>query len=414
MLIIKNFCRLVVGIVFIYSGFVKGIDPLGSAYKFTEYFNAFGMEWMNFSSLFLSFLQSLTEFIIGAALLLNLRVRVASWGALLFMVFFTALTLILALTNPVSDCGCFGDAVILTNWQTFWKNLILLALTLIMFSCRHTFKSALQGGWQNMMLVLLAAGMVSLSLYCYHHLPLLDFRPYAIGKNIPEGTRIPEGEDPDIYEVTLKYKNIQTGEIHAFSEENYPWEDTLNWVYESSEEKLVKRGYIPPIHDLVIEHPQWGDITSKILYDEHITILAIARQLKKASPKEQQQLNKLARFASENGYSFYGLTSSSQSEIFQFTNRNNVPYLFCTADDTQLKTMLRSSSGIIILQNGTVLGKWAGKDIPDIDDLKNRDLGAYCIQHLQLQKEAYLVYTFISLLMLFYAWVRGLQKRKKR
>ena len=140
MRLVKNLCRIIVGIVFIYSGFVKGIDPLGSDYKFTDYFNAFGMGWMNTTTLFFSFALSLAEFLIGIALLFNLWVSRMAWGSLLFMAFFTPLTLVLALTNPVSDCGCFGDAMILTNWQTFWKNIILLLLAIMIFVYRKEYK----------------------------------------------------------------------------------------------------------------------------------------------------------------------------------------------------------------------------------------------------------------------------------
>ena len=143
MRLVKNLCRIIVGIVFIYSGFVKGIDPLGSDYKFTDYFNAFGMCWMNATTLFFSFALSLAEFLIGIALLFNLWVSRMAWGSLLFMTFFTPLTLVLALTNPVSDCGCFGDAMILTNWQTFWKNIILLLLAIMIFVYRKEYKSSL-------------------------------------------------------------------------------------------------------------------------------------------------------------------------------------------------------------------------------------------------------------------------------
>lgn len=144
MRLVKNLCRIIVGIVFIYSGFVKGIDPLGSDYKFTDYFNAFGMGWMNATTLFFSFALSLAEFLIGIALLFNLWVSRMAWGSLLFMAFFTPLTLVLALTNPVSDCGCFGDAMILTNWQTFWKNIILLLLAIMIFVYRKELNRILR------------------------------------------------------------------------------------------------------------------------------------------------------------------------------------------------------------------------------------------------------------------------------
>lgn len=412
MRLVKNLCRIIVGIVFIYSGFVKGIDPLGSDYKFTDYFNAFGMGWMNATTLFFSFALSLAEFLIGIALLFNLWVSRMAWGSLLFMAFFTPLTLVLALTNPVSDCGCFGDATLLTNWQTFWKNIILLLLAIMIFVYRKEYKSSLPLVGQFSFLALAGAGMLCLSVYCYRHLPVLDFRPYAVGKNITEGMRLPEGTEPDQYEVTLKYKNKQTGEVQSFTEENYPWQDTLNWEYESSSERLVKKGYITPIHDLVIEHPTLGNITEEILEDDNHTILAVAYNLTQSDVQYQPAINRLAEYAQEKGIRFYGLTSSSERDIETYKKRYHVPYEFCTADEIQLKTMIRSNPGVIILQKGTILDKWAGKDVPDVKELQDTDLTAYCVYSREQMQRIYLVYSII--LLFFVAYLLIPRRKGKR
>lgn len=412
MRLVKNLCRIIVGIVFIYSGFVKGIDPLGSDYKFTDYFNAFGMGWMNATTLFFSFALSLVEFLIGIALLFNLWVSRMAWGSLLFMAFFTPLTLVLALTNPVSDCGCFGDATLLTNWQTFWKNIILLLLAIMIFMYRKEYKSSLPLVGQFSFLALAGAGMLCLSVYCYRHLPVLDFRPYAVGKNITEGMRLPEGAEPDQYEVTLKYKNKQTGEVQSFTEENYPWQDTLNWEYESSSERLVKKGYITPIHDLVIEHPTLGNITEEILEDDNHTILAVAYNLTQSDVQYQPAINRLAEYAQEKGIRFYGLTSSSERDIETYKKRYHVPYEFCTADEIQLKTMIRSNPGVIILREGTILDKWAGKDVPDVKELQDTDLTAYCVYSREQMQRIYLVYSII--LLFFVAYLLIPRRKGKR
>lgn len=412
MRLVKNLCRIIVGIVFIYSGFVKVIDPLGSDYKFTDYFNAFGMGWMNATTLFFSFALSLVEFLIGIALLFNLWVSRMAWGSLLFMAFFTPLTLVLALTNPVSDCGCFGDAMILTNWQTFWKNIILLLLAIMIFMYRKEYKSSLPLVGQFSFLALAGAGMLCLSVYCYRHLPVLDFRPYAVGKNITEGMRLPEGAEPDQYEVTLKYKNKQTGEVQSFTEENYPWQDTLNWEYESSSERLVKKGYITPIHDLVIEHPTLGNITEEILEDDNHTILAVAYNLTQSDVQYQPAINRLAEYAQEKGIRFYGLTSSSERDIETYKKRYHVPYEFCTADEIQLKTMIRSNPGVIILREGTILDKWAGKDVPDVKELQDTDLTAYCVYSREQMQRIYLVYSII--LLFFVAYLLIPRRKGKR
>ena len=328
------------------------------------------------------------------------------------MAFFTPLTLVLALTNPVSDCGCFGDAMILTNWQTFWKNIILFLLAIMIFVHRKEYKSSLSLMGQFSFLTLAGAGMLCLSIYCYRHLPVLDFRPYAVGKNITEGMRLPEGAKPDQYEVTLKYKNKQTGEIRSFTEENYPWQDTLNWEYESSSERLVKKGYITPIHDLVIEHPTLGNITEEILEDDNHTILAVAYNLNQSDTQYQPAINRLAEYAREKGIRFYGLTSSTERDIEAYKKRNHVPYEFCTADEIQLKTMIRSNPGVIILREGTILDKWAGKDVPDVKELQDTDLTAYCVYSREQMQRIYLVYSII--LLFFVAYLLIPRRKGKR
>ena len=412
MKLVKNLCRIIVGIVFIYSGFVKGIDPLGSDYKFTDYFNAFGMGWMNATTLFFSFALSLTEFLIGIALLFNLWVSRLAWGSLLFMAFFTPLTLVLALANPVNDCGCFGDAMVLTNWQTFWKNIILLLLTIMVFVYRREYKSSLPLMGQFSFLALAGAGMLCLSIYCYRHLPVLDFRPYAVGKNITKEMRLPEGAETNQYKVTLKYRNKQTGEIRSFTEKNYPWQDTLNWEYESSSEQLVKKGYITPIHDLVIEHPTFGNITDEILEDNNHTLLAVAYDLNQSDTQCQPVINRLAEYAREKGFRFYGLTSSTEQDIETYKKQHHVPYEFCTADEIQLKTMIRSNPGVIILREGTILGKWAGKDVPDVKELQETDLTAYCVHSREQMQRIYLVYSIILLFFVVYLLIP--RKKGKR
>lgn len=397
MKLLRNVCRILVGLLFIYSGFAKGVDPLGSDYKFTDYFYAFGMNWMNFSTLFLSFALSMIEFLVGIGLLLNIKTKWAAWGAMLFMLFFTPLTLILAIKNPVTDCGCFGDALILTNWETFWKNVILLAMSLVIFINRNNFKSPFNFLEQTVMLVCSIIFIGSIEIYSYRHLPIFDFRPYAIGKNISEGMTVPEGAPHDEYAITLRYKNKNTGEIKDFTDQNYPWQDTLNWVYESSDQKLIKEGYKAPIHDFVIEHPAMGNITEEVLQENNYTFLVIAYNINKTSPVNQEKLNQLAAYAQNKGYRFYGLTASGADDIQKYSKANNVNYDFCATDEIQLKTIIRSNPGLVLLKEGTVIGKWGHRDLPEVKDIENKDLTAYCIQQQQDIRDKYLVYVLILL-----------------
>lgn len=399
MKLLRNICRILVGLLFIYSGFVKGIDPLGSNYKFIDYFNAFHMSWLGNTALVLSFALALAEFLIGICLFLNIKIKTAAWGALIFMGFFTPLTLILAIKNPVTDCGCFGDALVLTNWETFWKNIILLLMALVIFYNKHKFKSIFNFLEQTVILLLSAILMFCLEWYCYRHLPIIDFRPYAIGKNINEGMTIPPDAPHDEYAITLKYKNKQTGEIQEFTEQNYPWQDTLNWEYASSSEKLVKAGFKAPIHDFVMEHPEFGDITQDVLQDKGYTFLAVAYNLNQANPENQEKLNQLAAYAQEKGYRFYGLSASVTDDIRQYTNAHQVNYEFCSTDEIQLKTMIRSNPGLILLREGTVLNKWGHRDLPEIEDIRNKELSAYCLNEQQGIAQKYMIWT-LSLIYL--------------
>jgi len=394
---LANLSRILVGVVFIFSGFVKGVDPLGSNYKFIDYFNAFGMGGLSFSALFFSFILSLAEFLIGICLFLNIKTKWAAWGALLFMGVFTPLTLILAIKNPVTDCGCFGDAWVLSNWETFGKNVVLLAFTLMAFIYRNKFKPLFNFLEQTVLVAGTLIFMLCIEFYCYRHLPILDFRPYAIGKNITEGMTIPEDAPHDEYQITLKYKNKNTGVIQEFDETNYPWQDTLNWEFHSSDQKLVKEGFKAPIHDFVIEHPDLGNITEEILQDDNYTFLVVAYKLANTSTEDLEKINKLADYAREQGYRFYGLTASNADEVKKFTETHHIPYEFCVMDEIQLKTIVRSNPGLVLLKKGTIIDKWAHRDVPLLEDYQHKDPLTYSLNQQQDITNKYVVYSLILL-----------------
>ena len=409
MKIIRNICRILVGLLFIYSGFVKGVDPLGSNYKFIDYFNAFHMGWMDGTALFFSFVLSLAEFMIGLCLFLNVKTKWAAWGALLFMAVFTPLTLVLAISNPVTDCGCFGDAVVLTNWETFWKNVVLLALTLVIFFQKERYKSIFNVLEQSVLIAVSALFMLGVEMHCYRHLPIIDFRPYAIGKNITEGMTIPEGAPHDEYEITLQYRHKTTGEVKDFTEENYPWQDTLNWEYVNSSEKLIKEGFKAPIHDFVMEHPEMGNITEEVLEDQGCTFLAVSYNINKANPVHQWKLNKLAAYAREQGIGFYGLTASLTDDVQAYKETHAETYDYCSTDEIQLKTIVRSNPGLVLLHAGTVINKWGYRDIPDVEEIRDKNLLAYSLSAHQAKSDDRLVY----MLALLYAACLGFYLAKK-
>ncbi len=261
---VKVVSRIILGIVFIFSGFVKAVDPLGSAYKFADYFSAFKLGFLEFSALPLGVFLAVFELVLGITLILGYRRKTVYWILMWFMSFFTLLTFVLALSNPVSDCGCFGDALILTNWETFLKNVILMVFVLILYLQR---KQEVETGLRYrewMVIIIFFAGAACFSIWNYRHLPLLDFRPYDVGTVIQDEMEIPEGVPVDEYETTLIYKNKETGKSEEFSMENYP-RDTLVWEFESSDSKLVNKGYEPPIHDFAIMDEYGDDLADEIL-----------------------------------------------------------------------------------------------------------------------------------------------------
>ncbi|MDR1172356.1 MAG: DoxX family protein [Bacteroidales bacterium] len=359
--------RILLGAIFIYSGFVKGIDPWGSTYKFIDYFTAFNMSWMQPAAFTLAVLQNTLEFVIGVALTLGLRMKETGWTALLFMGFYTILTFILALTNPVSDCGCFGDALILTNWQTFYKNLVLMALAITVFSYRKKYLPAYSPTGEWIWVTMITVVIVGISIHCYQHLPWIDFRPYRIGADIPKGMTVPEGEPADEYHSTVILE--KDGVTREFPVNDYPWDDST-WIYKDTRTVLVKKGYTPPIHDFSITTADGDDITDEVLADEGYTFLLVAHRLNRSNRQGLDKASDIADFCNEHGYRFYCLTASPQSEIEPLKAELGLKYNFCFTDEITLKTIVRANPGLVLLQKGTVVDKWHYNDMPDGVSLK--------------------------------------------
>lgn len=390
------FSRIVLGIVFIYSGYVKGIDPLGATYKFTDYFTAFGMHSFTSLSFSLSLIQSVAELMIGIALLLNLKIKLSSLGALLFMLLFTPLTLYIAIANPVHDCGCFGDALLITNWQTFWKNIVLLLLAIFVFRNRkkHT-NTLLNIANQNILAFIFTIATISLFVYAYRHLPIQDFRPYKVGTNIPENMVIPEGATPDVYESTFVYS--KNGKEKTFEINNLP---DSTWSFVKAEHHLVKKGYTPPIHDFTITNTEGIDLTDQVLANKNYSFILIAYNLKKAKIKNSDRINDLAAYCQEKGYEFFGLTASGNDDINDFFTKTKTYFSFYNTDEITLKTIIRSNPGLLLMKEGTILAKWHINDFPKTNTLKE-NLMAQSLTKYKLQKDKYMLYSLILLSVFF-------------
>lgn len=404
------FARLVFGLVFVFSGFVKSIDPLGSTYKIQDYMVAFGVPFSEHVSLVFAFVLCFSEFILGFSFLLGLRMKFMSWVGLLFISGFTLLTFVIALTNPVSDCGCFGDAIILTNWQTFYKNILLLALGLMVFLYRKNFKSVYspigEAGW----IFLIGMVVALISFYCYRHLPLIDFRPYSVGTHIPSKMIIPEGVEAYKFNVTLYYE--KDGVIKEFTEDTYPWNDTT-WVYKNRKVEQITM-YEPPIHDFgMVRLADKQDITSEVLADSGYTFLMISPRLGKASDEALISANDWALLCNKTGIRFLCLTSSSPSEIDSISKSLGLKYDFGLTDEITLKSIIRSNPGLIMLKEGIIYAKWAARDFPDPEQIMENP-SAYVLSDTTHRLEKMAIYLssflFLSLLYIFIQF----QKRGKR
>ena len=365
---LNNFSRLIVGAVFIFSGFVKAVDPLGSTYKFVDYFEAFGMDFLSFIALPLAIILSTLEFVIGFSLLFSTRRKITIWALMLFMSFFTILTFALAIFNPVTDCGCFGDALIMTNWQTFLKNIFLMIFTVILFLNKEKFESkwSIKKQWSFISIPLLFS--ILFSMYCYNNLPIFDFRPYEIGTYIPEKMIVPDDAPRAEYETSFIY--TKDGIEKEFSLENFP-DSTWEWV--STESNEISKGYEPPIHDFTILTSDDNDITEIVLNENKFTFLLIAYDLTKSSLKNIDAINELAQFATESGKAnFICLSSSLDAEIEEFKKRTNANFSFYKTDEITLKTIIRSNPGLILLKKGTILDKWHHNNIPSSKEISQK------------------------------------------
>lgn len=365
MKILRIISKLIIGLVFTFSGFVKCVDPLGTAYKINDYLLDFNLMNLTDFALTISIIMCGLELLIGLMLLTNVKVIWASWMALLFMIFYTPLTLYIAIFNPVSDCGCFGDALIISNWATFLKNIVLLILVLILFIYRKKYRELFNPFVRYLALIVLALIVFGFEYYSLNRLPVIDFRPYSIGVNIQESMEVPPDAPQPVIESVFIYE--RNGVQEEFTLNNLP-NQNAGWVFVDRKDKVLVEGYEPPIHDFSISTLDGWDITEEVLNDGYVGLL-IAYDLHKASEKNMAEINMLASLMQDAGHRFICLTSSSSDEIDRFKARTQADYQFCVTDPTTLKTIIRSNPGLMLIKNGTILHKWHHKHLPSIKEL---------------------------------------------
>lgn len=365
-----NICRTILAVVFLFSGFVKAVDPMGTQYKIEDYLQAFGMLSIQHSiiPLLLSVALAIIEFIIGAFFLFGIRRITASLLSLVLMIFYTPFTLYIAIKNPVSDCGCFGDALILTNWETFLKNVVLLICAVVVWRYRRLIFRFVSEKFDWLVALYSCLFALAFCSYCLYYLPVLDFRPYKIGTNIPEAMSLPPGKHLSELETVflMKKGNVEK----EFTVDNYP---DSTWTYVDRRTIVVKKGYEPPISDFsMIDIDSGNDISQQILSDSSYTFLLISPRIEEADDSHIDVINALYEYCHANGYRFYALTSSPDDEIEDWRDKTGAEYPFCQVDNIILKTIVRSNPGLMLLKHGTILNKWSNNGLFDETDLNGK------------------------------------------
>lgn len=365
-LVFVNLCRMAVALTFILSGYVKAVDPLGTQYKIHDYLVALNMaaNVPDVLTLCMSVILAAAEFCLGVFLLFAIHRRAVSRLILVFMAVVTPLALWLAVANPVEDCGCFGDAVVLTNWETFAKNVVLLSFAVVI--CRKPLLMMRFISKTNQWIILnyTIFFILATSVYCLYYLPVLDFRPYHVGADIKEGMEIPENAEQPQFETTFILE--KDGERKEFTVDNYP---DSTWRFVDSKTVQTVEGYVPPIHDFVIQTQDGGDdVTDRILDNAGYTFLLISPHIEHADDLNFGDIDVIYEYCTEHGYPFFCVTSSNGDAIARWRDITGAEYEFLHADETMLKTVIRSNPGLVLIRNGVVLWKWSHNDLPDINE----------------------------------------------
>jgi uncharacterized membrane protein YphA (DoxX/SURF4 family) len=365
--------RFIVGVLFIISGLIKANDTVGFSYKLEEYFSAdvLNLEFLIPLALVMAAGICIFEIVVGVMVLIGARPKLANWSLMLMIVFFTFLTFYSAYYNKVTDCGCFGDAIKLTPWGSFRKDIILLFFISILFLGINHIKPVLNRKKENMFLAIITFFCFAFVVHTYRHLPVKDFRPYAIGSDIAEGMKTCDELDLPCTEEAYYYivKNKATGEVSEMLSTDYQdqWE-AYDFVEATDKTIVLQEGYEPPIHDFTISK-DGADYTFAVL-EETNAFLLVCYNIDKTSSSEQKHINAFYSACQAKGIPFYALCASSDDNILAFSEEHNIEYPFYFTDETTLKTMVRSNPGLMHLQSGTVKGKWHHNDFPTMSDIE--------------------------------------------
>ena len=373
-----GFSRIFTGLLFIFSGLIKANDPTGFGYKLQEYFHVFGTAFLNDYATQMAVVICGFEILLGALLLLGFAARKVAWGLLLLILFFTFLTFYSAFFEVVTSCGCFGDAIPLTPWQSFSKDLVLLALIIIIFVNRkHIRPVTTSRSVQFITTVILVIVSLGIGVYTINYLPFIDFLPYKKGNNLPELMKMPEGKQGDQYELTYTMRNKTSGEEKKVSDKEYLaqelWKDE-NWeIVGDPESHIVKKGYSIPIPDLLISDANGEDFTHEIIENPYYNLIVVAWDLDHTNLEALNRINALVMNAAEN-YNIRAvlLTSGSAEQAQQISDELTLLTEIFYADAVPLKSMIRANPGIMLMRNGTVVDKWHYNTLPTFEALQSQ------------------------------------------
>lgn len=368
------FCRIFVGLLFIFSGLIKINDPLGFSYKLEEYFDVFHLSFLSSFALSMAIILCSLEIILGFALLIGVRAKSVAWGLLLLIIFFAFLTFYSAYFKVVQTCGCFGDAIPLTPWQSFSKDLVLLLLIIVIFINRKTIEPVFNKKTGDNLLIGSAVVALGIGLYTYNFMPVIDFLPYKVGANIPDEMKIPPGAKPDEYEITYNLKNKKTGETKVMTDKEYLssniWKDSSWEVVGTPENKLIKKGYEPPIKDLSIQDAQGNNYTNELLSNPYNSFIVVAYDLNHTNVEAIGKLNAMAaNLIRDFNTRTIMLTSNSAKDAEAFAKKNHLVMEIFYADEVPLKSMVRANPGVLLMKNGVILNKWHYHSVPKYEDL---------------------------------------------
>jgi uncharacterized membrane protein YphA (DoxX/SURF4 family) len=361
--IITQFSRIFVGILFIISGLIKLNDPVGFSYKLAEYFGepVFNMPFFVPFSLTIALFLVILEVVLGVMLLIGYKSKFTIWSLLLLIVMFTFLTFYSAYFNVVKDCGCFGDALKLTPWQSFTKDVVLLFFILILFFNKKLIKPLFGNAVQNGLAFFSLALCVFMGYWVLNHLPLKDFRPYKVGNNIQKGMEIPEGAPKSVVEMIFIYK--VNGVDKEFTEKDL-MSIPAGAIFVDRKDKVITEGYVPPIHDFTMEI-DGSDYKDELLIEPKLLIF-VAYDLSKSDAEGMSKLEKLNQDAKTKGYKVIGMTSSLPNEIAKAKKDFGFTFDFYFGDATMLKTIERANPSIVVLEKGTIKQKVHYNDIDQL------------------------------------------------